>query len=65
MPLHGGANPQETDWYKAAIEAGGSVAATEPQKDKTTGLTLITFSRAIFDDENSLLGVVALDLPLA
>jgi signal transduction histidine kinase/CheY-like chemotaxis protein/HPt (histidine-containing phosphotransfer) domain-containing protein len=64
MPHNDEADPRETDWYIAAIETGGSVAATEPRKDETSGIYLITFSRSIFDDNGNLLGVVALDFNL-
>jgi len=54
--------PQECPWYKAAIEAGGAIAETEPFIDTVTGETVLSYSRCIFDRDGSRLGVVAIDV---
>jgi len=57
-------NPKERLWYKAAIAAGGSVAATTPYVDAHTGEIVVTYSKHIFDKNGNSLGVVCIDLLL-
>jgi len=57
-----GWNPTERPWYKAAIEADGDIAQTEPFKDTVTGETVFSYSRCLFDDDGKRLGVVAIDV---
>ncbi|GBU26494.1 hypothetical protein R84B8_00004 [Treponema sp. R8-4-B8] len=55
-------NPPERPWYKAALEAGGIVAETEPYKDVVTGELVFSYSRSIFDNDGNCIGVVAIDI---
>jgi len=54
--------PPDRPWYKAAVEAGGDVAETEPFIDTVTNETVIAYSRCLFDDGGNRLGVVAIDV---
>ncbi|WP_461256309.1 ATP-binding protein [Treponema sp. R80B11-R83G3] len=54
--------PPERPWYKAAMEAGGSIAETEPYKDTVTGELVFSYSRCLFDDDGDCIGVVAIDI---
>jgi len=54
--------PPERNWYKAAVEAAGSVAETTPYLDTVTNEIVSTFSRCIFDGSGSRIGVVAIDV---
>jgi len=54
--------PTERPWYKAAIKAAGEIAEIAPYKDTVTGETVLTYSRAIFEENGSRLGVVAIDI---
>jgi len=56
--------PKERPWYKAAVAAGGGIAATTPYVDAQTGEIVVTYSRHIFDDNGNSLGVVCIDLLL-
>jgi len=55
---------QKRPWYKAAVEANGSVAVTEPYIDAALGVPIITYSRRIMDDSGKSLGIICLDLKL-
>jgi len=55
-------SPMDRPWYKAAIEANGEIAETEPYKDTITGETVITHARCIFDGEGNRLGVIAIQV---
>jgi len=55
---------QKRPWYKAAIEANGSIAVTEPYIDDALDVAIITYSRKIMDDNGNPLGIVCLDLKL-
>jgi len=50
--------------YKAAIEANGSIAVTEPYADAALDIPIITYSRRIMDDKGNPLGIVCLDMKL-
>ena len=52
-------------WYKAAIDAKGSVAVTQPYFDELSGEWVITFSRHLVNDKGRSLAVVGLDLHLS
>jgi signal transduction histidine kinase/DNA-binding response OmpR family regulator len=54
--------PMERPWYKIALEAGGDIAETEPYMDTVTGETVLSYSRCIYDDNDSRLGVVSIDV---
>jgi len=56
--------PKERPWYKIAITADGSVAATTPYVDAQTGEIVISYSKRIFDKDGKPLGVVCIDLLL-
>ena len=54
--------PEDRPWYKAAIEANGCIALTDPYTDTVTGEIVFSYSRCIFDDKGERLGVVAIDI---
>jgi len=56
--------PESRPWYIAAIEAKGKVAATDVYPSVALDYNVMTFSRAIYDDNNRLIGVVCLDAKL-
>jgi signal transduction histidine kinase len=60
-----GFNSVERPWYKAAVDAGSDMAITLPYKSALDNITVITYSRRIFDDAGNPLGVLCVDLPLA
>jgi len=55
-------SPVDRPWYKAALEADGEIAETEPYSDIITGETVITYARCIFDGKGNRLGVVAIQV---
>jgi len=55
---------QDRPWYKAAIEANGGIALTEPYIDAVLDQTVISFSRRIMDNNGKPLGIIGLDLKL-
>jgi PAS domain-containing protein len=57
-------NPSERPWYKDAAMAGGSIVFLQPYADIVTGTVIITYARALYDNEGNILGVIALDLHL-
>jgi len=57
-----GWNPPERPWYKAAVEADGAIAQTDPFRDTVTGETVFSYSRCLFDGDGKRLGVVAVDV---
>ncbi|WP_461255951.1 response regulator [Treponema sp. R80B11-R83G3] len=57
-----GWNPPERPWYKAAIEADGDIAQTDPYRDTVTGEIIFSYSRCLFDNDGNRLGVVAIDV---
>ena len=62
--LPGGYVPQERPWYRAAVEAGGKIALSDPYTDTITGDPILTFSIYLTDENGEPLGVVCLDLDL-
>jgi len=54
--------PTERPWYKAALEAGGDIAGTDPFTDIITGETVFSYSRCIFDSDGNRSGVAAIDI---
>jgi len=56
--------PRERPWYKEAVAAGGSIVFLQPYIDIITDSVVITYARALFDNENRLLGVIALDMQI-
>jgi signal transduction histidine kinase/CheY-like chemotaxis protein/HPt (histidine-containing phosphotransfer) domain-containing protein len=57
-------NPKETEWYKLAESAKGKPAVSNLYTSPFHSINVLTFSRAIFDDNGRPLGVVCLDLDL-
>jgi PAS domain S-box-containing protein len=55
---------KERPWYKAAVEANGNVAITEPYMATVLDIAVITYSRRIMDDNGKPLGIICLDLKL-
>jgi len=56
--------PQNRPWYKAAVEANGKTAVTEPYMSVATGVLTMTFTRRIFTTDNKPLGIISLDIVL-
>ncbi|MCL2412172.1 MAG: cache domain-containing protein, partial [Treponema sp.] len=56
--------PSERPWFVAGIAANGKVGVTQPYINAQLGNTIITFSRAIFDDEGRRLGIISLDVAI-
>jgi len=56
--------PQERPWYKAAVAAGGKIAATTPYISLYPGEPVVSYARLIHDNEGKPLGVVSLDVRL-
>jgi PAS domain S-box-containing protein len=54
--------PQNRPWYKAAVEANGEIGITKPYVDIGTREISITFTRRIFSENYSPLGVICLDI---
>jgi signal transduction histidine kinase/DNA-binding response OmpR family regulator len=54
--------PKERLWYKAAKETPNEIAETIPYIDYVTGDIVFSFSRCIYNDDGSFLGVVAIDI---
>jgi len=57
-----GADPKERLWYKEAMAADGKVAMTDPFRSLRSGEPVITFTQAIYDDANKLLGIAGLNI---
>jgi len=55
-------SPADRPWYKAAIEANGEIAETEPYEDIITRETVITHARCIYDGNGKRLGLVAIQV---
>jgi signal transduction histidine kinase/CheY-like chemotaxis protein len=56
-------NPQESPWYKAAIEANGKVTFATPYFNARIRSYVLTYSRQIRDGDNPL-ATIALDVPI-
>jgi len=57
--------PQNLPWYIAAAEADGDIGITKPYYSYITREITITFSRRIFGENGSPLGIVCLDMTLS
>ncbi|GBU25244.1 aerobic respiration control sensor protein ArcB [Fibrobacteria bacterium R8-3-H12] len=55
---------QNLPWHKAAVEAKGSIAVTEPYADTALDVPIITYARRIMDDKGKPLGIICMDLKL-
>ncbi|MDR0503287.1 MAG: response regulator [Treponema sp.] len=56
--------PQEYPWFKAAIEAKGKIAISEPYKDPQTNDEVFSFSRCLIDDYGVILGIISADIDM-
>ena len=56
--------PKERPWYKAAVEANGKPAVTEPYLSMAMDVYTLTFTRRIFSEDGKPLGVICLDIVL-
>jgi len=54
----------ERPWYKAAVEAEGRVALSDPYIDAVTKKYIITLSRELLDEGGRSLGVICIDMEL-
>ncbi|MDD3225639.1 MAG: methyl-accepting chemotaxis protein [Clostridium sp.] len=61
--LPAGFDPTSRPWYKQALEKKGQVAFSPVYKDAVTGKTIISISRAVYNN-NTIVGVVGIDVDL-
>ena len=59
-----GYDPETRPWYTAAVAAGGEVVETLPYMSMMSGISVITYTRGIYDDEGNWLGVVCLEMQI-
>lgn len=59
--LSGDYDPRSRDWYKNAINNPSQVAISNPYEDITTKKIVVTYSKAVVNDNGEVQGVVALD----
>ncbi len=52
-------------WFTGAVAAQGQMYAGEPYVNARFGSMCISFSRAVYDNRNQLIGVVGCDIPLS
>ncbi len=52
---------REREWYKNALNNPDKVVISDPYEDYTTKRTLITYSKAVFNDNGELQGVMGID----
>jgi signal transduction histidine kinase/DNA-binding response OmpR family regulator len=57
-------NSEERPWYKTAVEAEGRIGVTDPFFNAPSNVTVISFSRRIFDEDGNPLGIVGLNINL-
>ena len=55
---------RERDWYKNAVNNKDKVVISDPYEDYTTKRTMITYSKAVFNDKGELQGVIGIDKSL-
>jgi len=53
---------QDRPWYEIAVQANGDVGFTQPYYNLASEETTITFARRIFDQDNTPLGIVCLNI---
>jgi len=58
----GNYNPEEQPWYKAAMEAEGEIAETQPYDSLLSETIVASYTRKIVDDEGRGLGVVSMNV---
>jgi signal transduction histidine kinase/DNA-binding response OmpR family regulator len=56
--------PQSRPWYTTAVEADGRIGITQPYIDVYSLESAVTFTRRIFTDDHSPLGIICLDMRL-
>ncbi|MDR2595929.1 MAG: response regulator [Treponema sp.] len=56
--------PQERPWYKTAVAAEGKIAVTPPYLDIRTKSVTIAYVVRIFDDNNTPLAVLSMNVPI-
>jgi len=56
--------PTERPWYKEAVEANGEIVFIQPHVGLFSPEIVITYARALFDNNEKLLGVIALEMNL-
>ncbi|NFL54293.1 methyl-accepting chemotaxis protein [Clostridium botulinum] len=58
-------DPRTRPWYKKAVEMKGDPIITEPYKDTSgTNSLMVTISKAVVDEKDSLVGVIGMDIKL-
>ena len=57
-------DPTSRGWYKEAVSNDGKTIATNPYEDATTKKYVVTFAKAVKDDQGKLVGVIGLDVDL-
>lgn len=57
-------DPRTRKWYEEAMKNENKVIISEPYKDISTGEMVITYSKAVKNDKNQFIGVMALDKKL-
>ncbi len=55
------AKPEEFDWYRLAVAAGGAVVETTPSVSDKGGVSY-TYAKCLLDDKGRRLGVIAMDV---
>jgi len=56
--------PEDRPWYKAAAEANGDIGVTDPYINAAQNITIMTFTRRIFDKKGNPLGIVCLNIKM-
>jgi len=54
--------PEERPWYHDAIAAAGAIVETAPYMSMLTDAMVVTFARAIYNDDGLRMGVICLNL---
>lgn len=54
-------NPKEQDWYKEAVKYPEKIIISKPYNDEINNKVIITYSKAIFNDQEEFQGVIAID----
>ncbi|MEW8956478.1 methyl-accepting chemotaxis protein [Clostridium sp.] len=60
-----GFDPRTREWYEDAAKDQNGVIISEPYKDISTGDMVITYSKAVKNENNEFIGVMALDKKLS
>ena len=56
--------PSERPWFMAAISANGKIAVTDPYVNARSGEYIISFTRALFDDDGNRIAIISFDVLL-